>query len=225
MQQLDTLGAGFQLASHDMDIRGFGNLLGEEQSGHVKEVGIELYQAMLEEAIADMKRRRGRNNEEEVPDSWSPQMNLGMSVLIPETYIEDLPLRLSLYRRAASLATQEELESFGAELVDRFGPVPQEVEHLIATLSIKLLCKQAGIARLDVGPKGVVLAFRGNKFAAPETLIGHIAKNAARIKLRADQTLFLAAETKTDEERLVVASKIAQEILDLLPAQPADAAA
>lgn len=224
MQQLDSLGAGFQLASHDMDIRGFGNLLGEEQSGHVKEVGIELYQAMLEEAIADMKRRGRGNKEEEVPDSWSPQINLGMSVLIPESYVEDLPLRLSLYRRAGSLATQEELESFGAELVDRFGKSPIEVEHFLATLSIKLLCKQASIARLDVGPKGAVVAFRNNKFVNPGALIDHIARHAGRIKLRGDQTLFLAADSKNELERLAIAHTVAREIAGLLPKPAAEAA-
>ena len=216
MQQLDSLGAGFQLASHDMDIRGFGNLLGEEQSGHVKEVGIELYQAMLEEAIADMKRRDVRTKDEETPDSWSPQINLGMSVLIPEDYVEDLSLRLSLYRRAANLASHAELEGFAAELVDRFGAMPQELEHLISVLAIKLICKQAGMVRLDAGPKGIVIAFRANKFAAPEALIGHIAQNPKRIKLRADQTLFIAAETTSDADRLRIANAIANEILALL---------
>ena len=225
MQQLDSLGAGFQLASHDMDIRGFGNLLGEEQSGHVKEVGIELYQAMLEEAIADMKKRKNVVSDEEVPDSWSPQINLGMSVLIPESYIEDLPLRLSLYRRAASLATQAELEGFAAELVDRFGPSPLDVENFIATLSIKLICKQAGIVRLDAGPKGIVLAFRNNKFANPGALIDHIARHPGRIKLRGDQTLFIAADTGGDAERLAIATKIAQEIRNLLPAEATSEAA
>lgn len=222
MQQLDSLGAGFQLASHDMDIRGFGNLLGEEQSGHVKEVGIELYQAMLEEAIADMKHRRDARSgkkDEETPDNWSPQINLGMSVLIPETYVEDLSLRLSLYRRAGNLETQAEVESFAAELVDRFGAMPIEVEHFIATLALKIQCKQAGIARLDAGPKGVVLAFRENKFAAPEALIAHIAKHAARIKLRADQTLFLSADNSSVTARLKNVAAITAEILGLLPKQ------
>ena len=224
MQQLDALGAGFQLASHDMDIRGFGNLLGEEQSGHVKEVGIELYQAMLEEAIADMKRKKDVKSDEETPDSWSPQINLGMSVLIPETYIEDLPLRLSLYRRAAGLENDADLQGFAAELVDRFGPSPVEVEHFIATLRIKALCKAAGIVRLDAGPKGVVLAFRNNKFANPTALIDHIARNPARIKLRADQTLFIAAETAGDANRLTVADAIAHEIIGLLPKETTHAA-
>lgn len=216
MQQLDTLGAGFQLASHDMDIRGFGNLLGEEQSGHIKEVGIELYQAMLEEAIADMKAKKKIVGDEETPESWSPQINLGMSVLIPESYIEDLSLRLSLYRRAAGLTSDAELEAFGAELVDRFGPMPTEVEHLLSTLRLKLLCKTASIVRLDVGPKGVVLAFRNNTFANPPALIAHIAKHTARIKLRPDQTLFLAADSTSEVERLAIATATANEINSLL---------
>ena len=224
MQQLDSLGAGFQLASHDMDIRGFGNLLGEEQSGHIKEVGIELYQSMLEEAIADMKARKHVKGDEEVPDSWSPQINLGMSVLIPESYVEDLPLRLSLYRRAGNLTTQAEVESFGAELVDRFGKSPIEVEHFLATLSIKLLCKQAGIVRLDVGPKGAVVAFRNNKFANPAALIDHIARHAGRIKLRGDQTLFLAADSANELERLAIAQAVTREIAGLLPKDTQQAA-
>lgn len=221
MQQLDNLGAGFQLASHDMDIRGFGNLLGEEQSGHIKEVGVELYQAMLEEAIADMKRRKDVKSDVETPDGWSPQINLGMSVLIPESYIEDLPLRLSLYRRAAGLASISELEGFAAELVDRFGALPTEVEHLIATLNLKIQCKEAGIARMDAGPKGVVLAFRNNQFARPDALISHIAKNPLRIKLRTDQTLFITADNTNDIARLANASTIVAEILALLSISPA----
>ncbi|MFM9890842.1 MAG: transcription-repair coupling factor [Rickettsiales bacterium] len=230
MQQLDSLGAGFQLASHDMDIRGFGNLLGEEQSGHIKEVGIELYQAMLEEAIADLRKRNAAKLKGTADDSlpvtmdWSPQINLGMSVLIPETYVEDLPLRLSLYRRAAGLASVAELESFAAELVDRFGGLPIEVEHLIATLNLKIICKAACIARMDAGPKGVVLAFRDNKFAAPDALIAHIAKHTGRIKLRADQTLFITADNNSEAARLINARAIAGEIANLLPAPASQAA-
>ena len=216
MQQLDSLGAGFQLASHDMDIRGFGNLLGEEQSGHIREVGIELYQTMLEEAVAELKRKR-LPDEEVNFEGWSPQLNLGMSVLIPESYIEDLPLRLSLYRRAAGLESIAELDSFAAELTDRFGNYPAEVEALLSVLAIKLTAKQAGITRMDAGPKGIVLAFRDAKFAAPEALIGHIAKHGKRIKLRADQTLFLAADLPDDAARLKEAAAVASEIAELLP--------
>ncbi len=137
LQTLDTLGAGFNLASHDLDIRGAGNLLGEEQSGHIREVGIELYQEMLEEAIASL-----RSGDETIAldDQWSPQINLGMAVLIPESYVADLDVRLGLYRRLADSAETESIEGLAAELIDRFGPLPEEVENLLELVTIKRLC-------------------------------------------------------------------------------------
>src|SRR5579872_1163645 len=135
LQSLDTLGAGFQLASHDLDIRGAGNLLGEEQSGHIKEVGFELYQQMLEEAVASL--RAGITAP--VADRWSPQITIGTPVMIPEDYVADLPVRLALYRRLADLEEDQDIEAFGAELVDRFGPLPDEVEHLLKIVAIKAL--------------------------------------------------------------------------------------
>src|ERR1051325_7862754 len=127
LQSLDTLGAGFQLASHDLDIRGAGNLLGEEQSGHIKEVGFELYQQMLEEAVASLKAGIAAP----VADRWSPTITIGTPVMIPEDYVADLSVRLGLYRRLAELENEQEIEAFGAELVDRFGKLPEEVEHLL----------------------------------------------------------------------------------------------
>src|SRR5205823_7676692 len=126
LQSLDTLGAGFQLASHDLDIRGAGNLLGEEQSGHIKEVGFELYQQMLEEAIVSLKAGIAAP----VADRWSPQITIGTPVSIPEDYVGDLTLRLALYRRLADLETDDEIENFAAELRDRFGVLPDEVRYL-----------------------------------------------------------------------------------------------
>ena len=128
MQTLDTLGAGFQLASHDLDIRGAGNLLGDEQSGHIREVGIELYQHMLEEAVAAA---RTDSSEEAAREEWSPQITIGTPVLIPENYVPDLGVRLGLYRRIARLADRREIDGFAAELIDRFGPLPGEVENLL----------------------------------------------------------------------------------------------
>jgi transcription-repair coupling factor (superfamily II helicase) len=205
MQTLDNLGAGFTLASHDMDIRGFGNLLGEEQSGHVREVGIELYQQMLEEAVARAKVKSTHTDaaaEEAAPDAWSPQINLGMTVLIPEDYVQDLELRLNLYRRAAALASEDDIHNFTAELIDRFGPVPQEVTHLLAVVRLKQLCREAGVERVDAGPKGAVLTFRKNSFAKPEKLIAFIAKNAKRAKLRPDQKLVLLHDWNDAEAKL-----------------------
>ena len=118
-----SLGAGFNLASHDLDLRGAGNLLGEEQSGHIREVGYELYQHMLEETIARIKSGELQGLSA-IDDDWSPQLNLGVPVMIPESYIPDLDIRLGLYRRLSSLTTKVELEGFAAELIDRFGPLP-----------------------------------------------------------------------------------------------------
>jgi transcription-repair coupling factor (superfamily II helicase) len=189
IETLDSLGAGFQLASHDMDIRGAGNLLGEEQSGHVREVGVELYQQMLEEAVAHARSGAGPESGKVAPDEWTPQINLGTPVLIPESYVADLNLRLTLYRRIAELVDRREVEGFAAELIDRFGPLPKEVENLLDVVTIKQFCRQASIARVDAGPKGAVLTFHNNNFARPDLLVGYIAKHAAWMKLRPDHKL------------------------------------
>ncbi len=216
MQTLDTLGAGFSLASHDMDIRGFGNLVGEEQSGHIREVGIELYQHMLEEAVAALKAGHSADEAEHAQTrDWSPQINLGLSVLIPEDYVSDLSLRLGLYRRVAGMESEGEIDQFAAELVDRFGPYPEEVAHLIAVLSIKQLCKQAGIERLDIGPKGAVLTFHQNLFAKPEALLAHIARNPRSLKLRPDQKLVFTHEWKDAGDKIASTKKLVAEVIAL----------
>ncbi len=205
MQSLDSLGAGFTLASHDMDIRGFGNLVGDEQSGHVKEVGIELYQQMLSEAVAQARADKALNVGEavhETPTDWSPQLSLGLSIFIPEEYVEDLSLRLSLYRRASKLNSEAEIESFAAELVDRFGKIPPEVEHLFATIGLKCLCKEAGIAKIDTGPKGAVLHFQAGAVKKPEALIGFIHRHSKKMKMRPDNSVFYASEWSNDAQKL-----------------------
>src|SRR6185503_20107018 len=170
LQSLDTLGAGFQLASHDLDIRGAGNLLGEEQSGHIKEVGFELYQQMLEEAVTSLKAGIAAP----VADRWSPQITIGTPVLIPDDYVADLSVRLALYRRLAEIEDEREIDAFAAELTDRFGKSPPEVEHLLQVVAIKALCRRANVEKIEAGPKGVVLSFRDNNFANPERLIKFI---------------------------------------------------
>jgi transcription-repair coupling factor (superfamily II helicase) len=199
MQTLDTLGAGFTLASHDLDIRGAGNLLGDEQSGHIREVGIELYQTMLEDAVAEA--RRGGLGVPAVED-WSPQINLGMPVLIPEGYVRDLAVRLGLYRRIGNLATDAEIDAFAAELADRFGPVPAEVQNLLQIVAIKRLCREAGVERLEAGPKGAVVGFRRNAFANPGALVQWLAKQGGLAKLRPDHKLVLTADLGQAERRL-----------------------
>jgi len=191
MQTLDHLGAGFTLASHDMDIRGAGNLLGEEQSGHIREVGVELYQQMLDEAVAAAKSAARAAETATVAaapaEGWSPVIQLGMPVLIPDSYVADLDVRMSLYRRAADLLDEEAIAAFTAELIDRFGPLPEPVANLLAVIRLKRLCVAAGVARLDAGPKGVVVGFHNNTFAAPDKLLALIAREKGTVKLRPDQ--------------------------------------
>ena len=211
MQTLDTLGAGFQLASHDLDIRGAGNLLGEEQSGHIREVGIELYQQLLEEAVAAA---RGRAQEAEQAD-WSPQLNLGIPVLLPEEYIADLSVRMGLYRRIGALANQAEIDSFAAEMVDRFGKMPPEAEFLLNTVALKVLCRQAGVDRIDAGEKAVVLSLHDNKFAKPEKLIAWLQKNAPLVRLRPDHRVIVQRAWNDERQRLSGVTSIVSSLAKL----------
>lgn len=200
LQTLDTLGAGFTLASHDLDIRGAGNLLGDEQSGHIKEVGIELYQQMLEEAVAQAK---SGLHDDEHDEAWSPQINVGATVMIPERYVKDLNLRMSLYRRIAELKNKLDVDAFGAELIDRFGTLPEEVEHLLKIIEIKQYCRRAGIEKIETGPKGAIVSFRNSKFANPAGLIEFLTKQGSVTKIRPDHKLVYVRKWSKIENRLL----------------------
>ena len=205
MHSLDALGAGFTLASHDLDIRGAGNLLGDEQSGHIREVGIELYQQMLEDAVAEMRAEKGRRRAED--RDWTPNIGLGLPVLIPETYVRDLPVRLGLYRRIGGLASDAEGEAMAAELVDRFGKLPEEVENLLQVVSLKRACREAGVEKLEAGPKGMVVSFRGNAFRNPAGLVSWLSSRGGAIRLRPDHKLAVVREM-TVAERVRVARDV-----------------
>ncbi|MCB2000000.1 MAG: transcription-repair coupling factor, partial [Rhodoferax sp.] len=201
MQTLDSLGAGFSLASHDLDIRGAGNLLGEEQSGHIKEVGVELYQHLLEEAVA-----AARAHEENLPEAanneWSPQINTGAAVLIPDTYVKDLGARMSLYRRIADLNDRADIDAFAAEMIDRFGPIPPEAENLLNIVGIKVMCRRANVEKIDAGPKGAVITLRNNTFANPGALVDYIARSSGAVKLRPDQKIVFTRNWETPSARV-----------------------
>jgi transcription-repair coupling factor (superfamily II helicase) len=211
LQSLENLGAGFQLASHDLDIRGSGNLLGEEQSGHIKEVGFELYQSMLEEAITNLK----AGVAQPVADRWSPQIMLGMPVLIPESYVNDLSVRLSLYRRLGDLDNEDDIENFGAELRDRFGPLPNEVRYLFKVAAIKGYCRRANVEKVDAGPKGVVLTFRDNSFAYPDRLVTFIREQGPSAKVRPDMRVVFLEEWGNVDERVKGATDILRQLAAL----------
>ncbi len=205
---IDSLGAGFTLASQDLDIRGAGNLLGEEQSGQMREVGYELYQSMLEEQIARIK-----SGEVTLVDDgqWAPQINLGVPVLIPENYVPDLDVRLGLYRRLSDLHTKVELEGFAAELIDRFGKLPREVNTLMLVVRIKAMCKRAGISHLDGGPKGATVRFHNDKFINPEGLVEFIGAQNGLAKVK-DNKIVVRRDWATERDRIQGAFNIARDL-------------
>jgi transcription-repair coupling factor (superfamily II helicase) len=212
LQSLDQLGAGFSIASHDMDIRGAGNLLGEEQSGHVREVGIELYQEMLEEAVSSM--REGGDGAV-ADEQWSPAINLGASVLIPDDYVADLNVRMSLYRRLSGLETRSDIDAFAAELIDRFGALPDEVKHLLEIVAIKQLALAAGVEKIDAGPKGGTIAFRNNAFANPVALIKLINQHSGTMKVRPDQKIVVTRDWPMPDDRLKGAKALLTQLAKL----------
>ncbi|WP_421791637.1 transcription-repair coupling factor [Hyphobacterium sp.] len=216
LHSLDTLGAGFTLASHDLDIRGGGNLLGEEQSGHIRDVGVELYQSMLEEAVASLK-----DDREAEDHDWSPAINAGAAVLIPEGYVADLDLRLQLYRRVSNLEGKAEREAFAAELIDRFGPLPEEVEQLLQIMAIKTLCKVAGVQKADAGPKGATLQFRNDQFSNPAGLVKLITEHSQEFKLRPDQKIFVPGNWPDPKQRLKGLQRALARLADLARKDPA----
>ncbi len=207
LQSLDTLGAGFQLASHDLDLRGAGNLLGEEQSGHIKEVGYELYQQMVQDAVERLK----KGEDEPAQDMWSPSISLGSPVTVPESYIPDLTTRLTLYRRLSALEDEAAIEAMGAEIVDRFGPPPDEVDLLLKLVRIKVLCRRANVEKLDAGARGMTLAFRDNSFANPGGLVKWVtAQPLARV--RPDMRIVVSGDFEALKDRLAGALATMREI-------------
>ncbi|MGB3176764.1 MAG: transcription-repair coupling factor [Albidovulum sp.] len=209
---LDSLGAGFSLASQDLDLRGAGNILGEEQSGHINEVGYELYQAMLEETISRIK--SGDLDTPSAEDGqWSPQINLGVPVMIPEAYVTDLDVRLGLYRRLSGLTTKVELEGFAAELIDRFGPVPKEVNTLLLVMRIKAMCRRAGIGRLDAGPKGATVQFHNDKFANPAGLVDYLQAERGMAKVK-DNKIIIRRDWARDSDKIKGSFAIARDLAE-----------
>ncbi|MCA1654323.1 MAG: transcription-repair coupling factor [Sphingomicrobium sp.] len=213
LANLDSLGAGFQLASHDLDIRGAGNLLGDEQSGHIKEVGFELYQSMLEDAILEMKSGGSERREE-----FTPQISVEAPILIPETYVLDLDLRMGLYRRLGDLDERQDVEAFAAELIDRFGPLPQETSNLLQIVETKINCRKACIAKLDVGAKGAVVTFVPDGFPDLPGLFAYVERLKGAARLRPDSKLIVSRDWASDSARLNGAVQLSRGLARVLAA-------
>ena len=210
MQTLDSLGAGFSLASHDMDIRGAGNLLGEEQSGQVREVGIELYQHMLKEAV--LAARDKEKMDETSDNEWTPQISIGNPVLIPDSFIPDLNVRLSIYRRIADLQGTDEIDSFAAELSDRFGRLPAEVNNLFQVILLKNLCRSANVEKIDAGPKGAVIAFRNDSVKNLEGLLNLLEKEKNTAHIRTDHKLVYKRNWQKSSDRVNGLTRIMRDL-------------
>ena len=213
---LDTLGAGFQLASHDLDIRGAGNLVGDEQSGHIREVGFELYQSMLEEAILTAKAEGAGLAPPR--EAMSPVITVDAPILIPEDYIPDLPLRMALYRRINDAEGRSGLDAFAAELIDRFGPLPPETANLILLMEIKGNAKAAGISKLDIGAKGALVSFHGDRFANVPGLLAYVDRLKDRARIRPDNKLSISGNWVSAAARLNGAQQLSSGLAKLAKA-------
>ncbi|WP_338445980.1 transcription-repair coupling factor [Pelagerythrobacter marensis] len=197
---LDSLGAGFQLASHDLDIRGAGNLLGDEQSGHIREVGFELYQSMLEDAILAAK--AGDAGLERDSGPLSPQITVDAPIMIPEDYVPDLAVRMALYRRLNDAKDKAEIEAMAAEMIDRFGPLPDATANLVKLIEIKHQAIEANIAKIDVGARGSLVTFHNDDFPDPAGLLAYVERLKDTAKLRPDMKLVINRAWSDPKSRL-----------------------
>jgi transcription-repair coupling factor (superfamily II helicase) len=197
---LDSLGAGFQLASHDLDIRGAGNLLGDEQSGHIREVGFELYQSMLEDAILAAK--AGDMGLEAKSERVSPQITVDAPIMIPEDYVPDLAVRMALYRRLNDASDKAEIEALAAEMIDRFGDLPAATANLVRLIEIKHQAIEANIAKIDVGAQGTLVTFHQDDFPDPAGLLAYVDRLKGTAKLRPDMKLVISRAWGSPESRL-----------------------
>ena len=186
---LDSLGAGFQLASHDLDIRGAGNLLGDEQSGHVREVGFELYQSMLEDAIVAAK--AGEIGLARERNALSPQITVDAPIMIPDDYVPDLAVRMALYRRLNDLEEGQDIEGFAAEMTDRFGPIPEPTQNLLKLIQIKQNALVAQVAKIEVGARGTLVSFHQDTPPNVPGLLAYVDKLGETAKLRPDSKLVI----------------------------------
>jgi transcription-repair coupling factor (superfamily II helicase) len=212
LASLESLGAGFQLATHDLDIRGAGNLLGDEQSGHIKEVGFELYQSMLEDAILEARAGGLAPRAEQ----FSPQITVDAPILIPDAYVPDLDLRMGLYRRMNELESAADIDPFAAELIDRFGKLPDATANLLKVIEIKMNCRAAMVAKLDVGAKGALVHFHNDSFPDLAGLLAYVERLKGTARLRPDSKLVITREWPTAQARLNGALQLSKGLAKIL---------
>jgi transcription-repair coupling factor (superfamily II helicase) len=222
MQNLDSLGIGFTIASHDMDIRGSGNLLGDEQSGHVKETGVELYQQMLLETIEELKNSNPNSSRPHLEtasrsiEDFSVQIKLGISLLIPEDYMQDLSLRMSFYKKIATIKSDEDQENLINEMTDRFGKIPAEIINLMEVAKLKWSCKKVAVERVEAHPEGILIGFKDNKFANPDKLLQTVFSSKNKIRIHAGQKVLFVCDVKTAAAKITSSLDVILQLQKLL---------
>ena len=207
LKKFNSRGSSFNLSSHDLDMRGSGNIIGDAQSGHIREVGLELYHKLLKDKILELK-----SDTSTVDNEWSPQINLGLSVLIPEKYMPNLNTRLFYYPQLAYLSSSEELSKIKEEMSERFGEAPKEVEHLYNITELRIICKQLKIEKFDIGNKGLTIKFKNNHFEKTDQLVEFMSQYKYDLKLRSDQTLVYNYQKTSNKDRIYKAFSFAKEL-------------
>jgi transcription-repair coupling factor (superfamily II helicase) len=214
IESLEELGAGFVLATHDLEIRGAGELLGEQQSGQMTEVGLALYLDMLEQAVKAL--RDGRDPVLERPLAADTEVELRLPAFLPDTYIADVHVRLSLYKRIAAASDEAALDDLTAEIIDRFGALPPSAQHLLRIARLKLTARALGIRRLDLGPQGGYVLFERENRVEPTAVVRMVQKNPREFRLEGALKLRVTRAVETDEGRF----KFAAELLKSLGKAP-----
>ena len=210
LKKLDSRGSSFNLASHDLEVRGSGNIIGDQQSGHIREIGLELYHRLLKEKIIEL-----RSDFHTLDAEWSPQINLGLNVLIPEQFIPNLNTRLYFYRKLAYLSNIGELKEIKNEMLERFGSIPDEVFHLFKITELRVLCKDLSIEKFDLGTRGLTIKFKNNKFEKSDELVALISRKKYDLKLRSDQTLVYNFNKTGEKQRISKAFHFMKELTTL----------
>jgi len=203
IESLEDLGVGFLIANHDLEIRGAGEILGEEQSGHIDAVGFETYVELLNEAIEDLKEGRGLDTETELEEEdHGVQVNLHLSTIIPEDYLPDIHERLVLYKRIASAGSREDIQHLREEMVDRFGKMPDSTHHLLEIAQLKLRARALGVDRLEAGPVGGRVVFSHRPRVGPEQLVQLLQTDPQTYGLHGDRELRIKADWADPEARI-----------------------
>jgi len=197
LEELEELGAGFTLATHDLEIRGAGELLGDEQSGQIEEIGFNLYMELLERAVAALK--AGTEPDLERPLDAGPEIDLHVPALIPEDYVPDVHLRLTIYKRIAGLGSAEEIDETKAELIDRFGPLPPRAGSLLRIAQLRLRAARLGIRKIDAGAAAGYFLFEEKNAVDPRRVLQLIQGKPREYRLEGSLKLRFAHVARGEE--------------------------